>query len=191
MLAGHAGAACGAKPTINVGTHYLLPNTANQQIQLFVTGGDLITHESFWFQIGNGGIHGPSQVTNGPSITGVDLETGTIFDGYAQGHILHGLFDPQLWEADHGVWMDFQAVPAEGLIATLTVSTVGWDSGTWDFNIFDTLKSGAQYVSGPDASFFAGSDGSIVIVPEPSAFVLIAIGFAGLLFLVAGQRPRG
>ncbi len=171
-----------ATPTIDVGPHNLLPNTANQQVQLFVTGGDSIASEDFWFQIGDGGPDGPNHTINGPIITGVDLATGTIFNGM-DVNILFALHDPQLWETGNGA---ASSVTANGLIATLTISTLGWNSGTWGLSIFDTVKLPASYTNDSGSFFFAGSDGTISIIPEPATLTLLGvalIAFGGLRFL--------
>ena len=167
-----------ANPTIDVGPNYLQPNMANQQVQLFVTGGDLIRSEGFWFQIGDGGPDGPNHVINGPSITNTDLGTGTIFNA-PDAIDVGALHDPQLWEAFHGA--TGAEVAAEGLIATLTISTVGWTSGSWGLNIFDTVKIPASYDTLSGSFDFAGSDGTITIIPEPATLTLL-----GSAFLVIG-----
>src|SRR5262245_4744410 len=64
---------------VNVGNHFLQPNTPNQEIEITVSGGDLNQGINFAAQIGDGGptVGG---VDEGPSLTGDILAPGAIFE---------------------------------------------------------------------------------------------------------------
>ena len=69
---------CSWAASINVGTHVLLPNTANQVISIQVAGGESIAGEDFYAQIGDGGSFLGGTDTK-PAFTNVDVLGGTIF----------------------------------------------------------------------------------------------------------------
>ena len=57
---------------IVVGDHTLLPDTAGQQIEIFVTGDEQVQGLNFYIQVGDGGVPaGGSDV--GPTIQDVDI----------------------------------------------------------------------------------------------------------------------
>lgn len=67
-------------PVIDVGDHYLLPDTPGQQVQVWVTSGDAVEGVNFNSQIGDG-------LSGGPVLQDIDLENGTIFEGNNTGQI--------------------------------------------------------------------------------------------------------
>jgi hypothetical protein len=112
---------------IDAGMHMLLPNLSGQQVQIFATGGDPVAGIDLFVQIGDGGATVGGNDT-GPTITQLDLTTGTIF---AANHT--GVFTdpaPLLWGATTTTTSG--TVPAGGLLATLTIDTTGITTGQFD-----------------------------------------------------------
>ena len=166
-----------ANPQIVVGNHVLQPNMAGQVFSIYVTGGDAVQGLNFNVQIGDGGsFTGGSDV--GPTIQGVDLLSG-IFAGNNSGQT-NGV-SPLLWNSV--VVTDHATVSADGLLANITVSTIGIPPGT-----FESLSlTPANAYGGP--SDFAGTpiditNGSIGVVPEPESFTLLLVGGAFLAYVV-------
>jgi len=132
----------GAVPTIVVGTHELRPNQPGQTVQIFVTGGDDVGGVNFYVQTANGGPEAeaqgwipPGTAIVGPAITEFDLLTGTIFAGDNMGQfggLPPGAF-PQI--ALGGTVMNNGYVPANGLLATVTIDTTGFLSGSFALSL--------------------------------------------------------
>jgi len=125
---------------INVGTHVLLPNTANQVVTIHVTGGEQIAGEDFYAQIGDGGTYlGGSNVK--PAFTNVDILGGTIFAANNNGAYGDPNGTPPGSNAGHPlIWVDGTTtvgggLPASGLLATLTIDTTGLNSGTFPLRL--------------------------------------------------------
>jgi hypothetical protein len=160
--------------SINVGTHTLLPNTPNQTIQLSVTGGDAVQALNFNAQVADGGPE-LGGVVNGPDITAANIVTGTIFSGNNSGQQDPGSF-PQL--AIRTTTTSSGSIAASGVLATLTISTVGISSGTFPLKLNDTLNGPTDFATVPVTI----TDGFIV-VPEPATLSI-------LLPLLALRRAR-
>ncbi len=164
-----------ASPSINVGNHNLLPDTPGQSIQVFVSSGTPVSALNFNAQIGDGGS-AAGKVDSGPKITGVDLENATIFAGHNSGQTLVDSY-PQLALWNIMTEADGVTVPANGLLATLTLDTSGIFSGVYSLKLGDTLNGSTDF--GPVAA--SVTDGSLTIVPEPASLGLL--GMAGCLLL--------
>lgn len=167
-----------ATPIIVVGNHDLHPNLAGQTISIFVSGGDAVQGINFNVQVGDGGAAAGGADT-GPIIEDVDLLSG-IFLGNNTNQTDGP--SPLLWNSI--TTTNTGSVSANGLLAVLTVSTVGLTSG--DFALLSLTP--ADEFGG--ATNFAGlvaqiTNGSITVVPEPAALVLM---LAGALGLVAARR---
>lgn len=165
---------------ITVGSHTLLPNLAGQQVQLFVTGGEMIQGIDFNLQVADGGP-GAFGTIVGPKITAVDLMTGTVFAGNSGGSSDPGSV-PQLAiraiTTNPGTF-----VAANGLLATVTVDTTGFATGTWAFSMSSTANGPTKLFGVPNPVTTI-LDGSLaVVVPEPA-------GMAGAAFLVGGLLLR-
>lgn len=119
--------ACAA--AIDAGMHTLAPNMAGQQVQIHVTGGEAVSGIDFFVQVGDGGPDVGGDDT-GPKITQLDLATGTIF---AANHT-DVFTDPAparlLWGA--ATTTNSGTVPANGILATLTIDTTGITTGQFD-----------------------------------------------------------
>src|SRR5687768_3460768 len=132
-IAGLAGIAS-AVPVITVGNHELLPNTAGQTIQIHVSGGDDVDGLNFNAQIGNGGPEVGG--TDGPNLT-ADIINGTIFAGNNTGQQDPGSV-PQV--AARTTTTGQGTVDAQGVLATLTIDTTGFFTGTFDLLLSNTLN---------------------------------------------------
>lgn len=167
--------------TIVVGDHDLLPETPSQTVQLFVSGGEPVQGLNLRAQVADGGPH--PQVGGsilGPTISGIDLLTDTIFAGNSTGQSdLLNL--PQVWVQSTTTLAG--TVPAQGLLATLTIDTTGFQRGTFDLSLGDTHDGATDFAGLP----IDITDGTIQIVPEPTSFTLLLLGCAA----VALRNRRG
>ena len=183
-----------AAPLITVGEHELLPETADQTIEIHVSGGQAVSGINLLAQVGDGGpelgdILGLAPGTPGPRITGVDLKPdGGIFadvpDSPQDEQMIPQVADFRLALAAPGA-----TVPAEGLLATLTIDTTGLDLDpaelpqTWDLRLSGVMP---DFGDGPFTTDFAdGSaeidNGSLTVIPEPASLALLGVG--GLMLL--------
>lgn len=179
-----------AGQSIVVGDFDLNPNQAGQTVQVFVSGGELIEGANLNVQIGDG-------VSNvGPTIESVDLVTNTIFADPNNEGQFDVVTDPQFINATVNTPFDFDLllptlVPANGLLATLTVSTEGVTSGTFALKLADTLNGDSDL--GIDENFDtilpAITNGTITVIPEPTTALLTGLG--GLMMLRRRQMKRG
>lgn len=168
-------AASAATPSIDAGTHDLLAETAGQQVQLFVTGGDAVEGVNLYIQVGDG--------TAGPRITSVDLLTGTLFGAEANlGEIdLGSLNDRQIGV---GTLLITGSIPADGLLATLTLDTTGVAANTsWDL-LLDPVALGTT-----DFGFVSANltNGSLNVIPEPTSLAML-LGAATLITVTRRRR---
>jgi hypothetical protein len=168
---------------IDVGTHVLLPNTANQIVTIHVTGGEQIAGEDFYAQIGDGGAYlGGSNAK--PAFTNVDVLVGTMFAASNNGSYGDPNGTPPGNNAAHPlIWVDGTStvsgsVPASGLLATLTIDTTGLNSGTFPLRLTVASELGPfattlWSASGPDPIPLSVSDGSLIVaVPIAGDFNL-------------------
>ncbi len=181
-----AATAAWAAPVIEVGSHNLLPNTPNQPVPIYVTGGDQVGGVNFFAQLGNDVPLPYGTAAPGPKLSGVDLVIGTIFDGNFMG--LTNAYDsyypapPQ----NLGWWLTVNSgdVSAAGLLATVFVDTTGFSSGTWPLVLqHDVWDNSTDFPVGPPTYKMDPTihNGSITIVPEPSTLCLVTVAIAGAL----------
>jgi hypothetical protein len=162
-------AAAMAAPTIDVGSHLLLPNTPHQAITIDVTGGDAVQGLNFYAQIADG---------TGPKIESVDLLAGTIFASNNTGQQNPESLPQTLFAS---TTTSAGTVAADGVLATLWIDTTGFNvgDGPWSLNLVGTDDSDTDF-----AGVFADvTNGMIDIqaVPEPATLGLLSIGALGLL----------
>ncbi len=175
---------------VQVGNHELLPDTADQKIEIFVTGDEQTAGVNLRLKINDG--------ESGPVITDIDLETGTIFgDASPISFIAPPGVPSSIVEA--GVLAGIGDVLADGLLATITVSTEGVEPGSYSL-ILNPPELGATEILNTDAIPAAieavelDDQGRIEIsaqnggVPEPSGFVILAT--LGLAHLWQTSRVR-
>jgi len=159
----------GAQPSITVGHWELEPDNAQQEIEIWVAGGQPVEGLNFVIQVGDGGqpLGGSDE---GPSIQDLDIFTGTIFANNNTGTV--DLDGPNatypedqvpMWEGRSTTVIESEGpVLAEGLLGVVTMDTTGCPSGTWP------LRMGLGVMDGP--TDFAGVaadiiEGSITIPP--------------------------
>ncbi|MCH8044616.1 MAG: tandem-95 repeat protein [Planctomycetes bacterium] len=151
-----AGAPAGEMPTIVVGQYTLVADTPNQQIEIFVSGGQSVAGVNLVAQVGDGGPElvnsGLPAGTDGPAITSVDLKTGTIFAALDVSQF--GLLSlPQVHFSSLGIESQNTTVSADGLLATLSIDTTGIFGGSFQLLLAGVLP---QLTNGPFATDFAG-----------------------------------
>ena len=154
---------------VDIGEHHVFGNTANQQVELFVTGGAAVSAFDLQLQLGDG-------TGTTPAITDVDLETGTIFANNNTGQSqAQSTEQQQFWS----IVTQTGSVPANARLATITFSTVNVSEGTFDLTMTD--------VAGEDSAFFVtldttGDGHPDTVEPVPANFI------DGLL-VVSGSPP--
>ncbi|MBN2291312.1 MAG: PEP-CTERM sorting domain-containing protein [Pirellulales bacterium] len=128
--------------TIDVGNRFLIPNKADQVVRIMVSGGEQVSGLNFFAQIGDGGPElsefGLDPGTPAPTITAVDIKSGTIFDGIPDDQS-NDYSIPQVAMYSIAITEPEGSVPADGVLATLTFDTTGYTTGTWDFLLTGVL----------------------------------------------------
>jgi hypothetical protein len=174
-----------ADATITASTHTLAANSDSQIVTLNISGSDPVAGEDLRIQINDG--------TTGPTITAVDVLTGTIMaggsTGASQGLFTTGTFAKRL--ATFSATTASGSVLDNGLLATLTISTAGISGGTFTINLFGTHDGDTDLiVQAPSPGVITPtfpSSSFVVAVPEPTSLAVLALG--GLL-LVRRSRAR-
>ncbi len=157
-------------PVISVGHYTLRPNTPNQRIELYVTGGHRVSGLDLYALVGDGG---PERALldlpageDGPAITSVELKQNTIFASLPDVPTnLQSL--PQIANWSIAASGNGSTVVAEGLLATLVIDTTGFFEGDWSLSLVGVLP---EHPLGPFQTRFADSlafvtNGSITVVP--------------------------
>jgi len=184
VVLGVSAGAWAAPPSIVVETYELQPNQAGQTIRIYVTGGDDVQGLEFNVRIGGG--------TSGPTFEDVDIlstGSGTIFDGKSTGVNVGSYIDS--WDAYQGTTASTAPpltgyVPADGLLAILTVDTTGlYDGESYSLSLIDT-REGKTNFAGVDIDI---TDGQINIIPEPTSMMIILAG-SGLLIRRRRNKNR-
>lgn len=131
-----------AQLSIEVGTIYLQPNTPNQVVELYVTGGTEVAGVNLVLLVANGGpefeellLLDPGEGILGPAMTSIDILTDTIF---ADNNI--GQFDAlEVFELSQAAEMATitaaGTVTAEGLLARITFDTTGLTEGSFPLHL--------------------------------------------------------
>ena len=151
--------------TIDAASHSLLPNTAGQQVQMFVAGGGLVSGLDFFVQVGDGGA-AVGGTNTGPTITNLDLTTGTIFAANNTGILTE--HTPLIWTGTTTTMKG--SVAANGLVATLTVDTTGLAHGEFPL-ILNPPSTGPTQLFGGGVTTSLIS-GSLHVVPAQGDFSL-------------------
>lgn len=131
-------------PEIQVGHHFLKPNTPNQSISIFVSGGQSVAGVNLFAQVGDGGPErinlGLPAGTDGPAISSIDLKSDTIFSSVPDVPFFD-LAIPQIAYGTIAIQQPDTFVVADGLLATLVVDTTGFFAGTFDLLLGDVLPN--------------------------------------------------
>ena len=155
LTVGLLATATAAAPSVDAGTHYLLPNRADQQTTLTVQSDPAVDVQGLelYMQIGDG------SGAAGPVFQAADVRNGTIFDGNNPGLFAGSYVQPgRLYQ---GLVTSSGTVAADGLLATLTISTVGRGDGTLELFLHNDLESAATNFAGVPAALTSGA----LIVP--------------------------
>jgi len=176
---------------LSAGDHTLLPNQPGQTLTLHVnnTGLTPITVDGFtlFLMIGDGGpVLGGNPV---PAVTGVDLHTGTAFNGNFTPEIDQGSQDGIVQWYITPQTVNTTIAPGLSTLATLTIDTTGFGptAEPWTLALSGNMPSfgfiSSSYVLGSvevsDVTL-AGGSLSLAAVPEPSEVALVAgLGLIG------------
>jgi hypothetical protein len=139
-------------PRIVVGSHVLEPNTPGQTIPIYVSGGWPVQGLNFNIQVADGGPAAGGTLT-APVIADVDILTGTIFAATNTG-LRTDDDDPAGADAvpQHeyrGTTTAAGTVSAEGLLATVTIDTTGFERGSWSLVISNTINGATDFAGLP------------------------------------------
>jgi hypothetical protein len=170
--------ASAATPVITTSTTTLQPDTADQTVQFYIAGTDSIAGEDLNFQINDG--------LSGPTLSFVDIFTGSIFATNNTGNSQPGIYTDGSWPNRIAVVQTTTSagtVVDNGLLATIKVSTVGLQSGTFHINLHGTHNGDSDLVLANGTPFAPSySNPLFTIAPEPSSLALLLVG-AGVLAL--------
>ena len=211
--------------SIDVATYTLLPNTPNQTIDIIIRPGDpperllgldffaMINPPKFRFdhheelvEWALGAAAGPPDPVLGPVFTGLQIfGDGLVFNA---GRIAHNPAGDNLTPrvVISSVVTDKESVPAEGVLARLTLDTSGINApvnghdyiyslelanfvqglgytAVYDEHGYEVLR----YAEGGQRLRIAASD-PVVSVPEPASCMLLVTGIACLLFRTRHRR---
>ncbi len=149
---------------IEVGTHVLEPNTPGQTIPIYVSGGWPVQGLNFNVQIADGGpLAGGTLLA--PVITGVDILTATVFAASNTGIRTDADDaagdDPVPQHAYRGTTTAAGMVNADGLLATVTIDTTGFERGSWSLTLSNTIN-GATDFAGQAAAVVDG----LIVLPQ-------------------------
>ncbi len=161
-----------ALTAITVGDYFMPAGTAGNQISVFVTGGDAVPELNFIMDSNN-------NVAGGPIITAVDIVgPGTIFFGNNTGQL--GVPAPPATKIKQTTTTVSGTVLANGLLGHVTFSTVGISPGKYNLRMANMAAASGGSATNFSSSFPNVINGSITVVPEPSALILPVVGFIGL-----------
>lgn len=208
-----AGGGVGNPFFVQVGSHALLPNTADQWITLTVRNDSAsavaVSGLNFNFQVADSGpgSEGGFGTIDGPNITGVDLVTGTLFGSNNTGTTAAEGNPPQagLWTVTTQTGTVSLGAGQTATLGRVQLSTVGFTAAaSWTLSLRAGPPGGLQ-----DATAFLqpGTGGEVtslevqfteglVVVPEPWAMSLAsALGLGGWLAgrkagFGFGRKPR-
>lgn len=166
-----------AIPSIEFVSHQMLANTPGQVYSIVIHGGDPVSGLDLKVQVADGGPAAGGIVV-GPRITAVHLVNGTIFEGNATAQQTDLPF-PQL--ATASVHTLSGTVPADGVLAYVTIDSTGFTTGSWPVLLAGTA-AGDTDLAGTPAQITNGS-----LSPTPGSGILSFLGLGGLLLL--RRRP--
>ena len=137
-----------AGPLIVVGTHVLQPDTPGQVISVYVSGELPVAGLNFNLQIGYVELSS-AQTPSAPRVEAVDILTGTIFaDNHTDLRVDASQQGGQAPVPQHGYQATTTAagtVPANGLLATVTIDTTGFLRGSWSLMLSNTVNGPTDF----------------------------------------------
>jgi len=183
--------------SINVGTWTLQPDTLGQQIPITITGGEPVQGVVLNVQVADGYPDVTGSSVNGPNITAIDLVgPGTLFGGVGNTGTNSIAEFPQMWIV--GTSTTSGAVPADGVLAWLTIDTAGFQpgSGPWPLLLRDTFNGDTNFQTVTGQLVPAIENGWILLagsgndpgsfIPEPATAVLFLLSSGA----IAGRLRR-
>lgn len=189
FLASNSPSLNGQALVISPGNIDLQPDAAGQNVDIFVQNSGTpaaVTGVQLNIQVGDGGPAAGG--TLGPSITAVDVITGTIFESNNNGLGGTGSVTTQIFDRATGTSSGTVNIPTSppSKIATVTFDTTGFMEGTFALTL-NTLNGPTFYTTtGPNLTPTL-TDGTLTIIPEPHETAM----FAGLIvFAFAILRRR-
>jgi hypothetical protein len=157
-------ASAGAGEEILAATYYLYPNLPAQNITVSVSGGQNIQGVDLFAQIADGGPAVGGAIV-GPSIVGSINNPGLLFANNNTG-IINGnpgnMYGNQL--VILSTTTEAGTIVGAGPLATLTVDTEGFPSGTFALNLSGTAAGDSDLGAPRDAAVI---DGSIIVPNVP------------------------
>lgn len=178
---------------ISVGDHQLLANTPSQSLVLTVqnTGAHDVDVAGLTFNVQ---IEDGQNATIAPTITSVDILTGTVFDSPNNSGQIDSASQPHFWVSGTTTPSGTVTLPAGSStnLATIVINTTGFSSSsTWAFNVGSTLNGPTKFFDGGGGSIFpAITDGHISVVPEPNG-ALVTAALLGVLAVAWRRMQRG
>jgi hypothetical protein len=174
---------------IHVGDVQLLPNLPNQSVPFFVENtGDtdiLVAGFSWNMQVADGGVENflTPGVIPGPSITAVDILTGTPFqsnntDQFTGGNI------PQFanWTTTTSSGSIALTAGETFLLGTAIFDTTGFNFGdSFDLFLGNTINGPTKYFDLEGGELLAlVFDGTLAVIPEPHQTAAVAVCLLGV-----------
>ncbi|MEM1108092.1 MAG: hypothetical protein AAGH99_05305 [Planctomycetota bacterium] len=160
--------------TVDVGDYLLLPDTADQVVEITVSTdtSDTIALMNFLAE-----VSGPP---NNPLISEIDFdsESGLLFFGNSDGYV-SSFSNGSIEQGSITVATLGSEVLAQGNIRVLIDTTGILSGGVWSFSLTDIAgnpqndSSFADQNAAPVAAIF--SNGSLTVIPEPSSALLVAL----------------
>jgi hypothetical protein len=124
----------------------------------------------------------------GPSISSVDLLTGTIFESNHTGPIPVSTTDhSQCYTLSRDLTLSPPQLPSgSSLIASVTLNTSGVSPGTYDLLLSSSDGQTAYYDAAGNPVGVNIANGSLTVVPEPEQYA--AVAGIGLLVVAVARR---
>ena len=164
-----------AAPVIDVGTHDLAGNSSSEVIDIYVTGSDLVTGFQLNARIGDGGS-GAAE----PVFKSIDFSVGIwTADAYSSTEVGGPITGFEMYAQPRVTFdNDGEEVIAQGLIATITIDTTGFFSGSFPLMFKATNIGQDSYFLDTEGVELAPTitNGAITIIPEPATLSLLALG---------------
>lgn len=193
-LLGLSGNTRGAAITLDSTT---VSNAASQVIHINISGSEQITGSDLWVQIGNGGADNGGNNNNGgavvPTITSIDMITGTIFASNNSGQSFFRSPDNLMAEdVINTTGTPATTVSDNGRLATLTLNASGVSPGTFTMQFFDVGHNDTSFGNGANSDVIVGGEPfaltgtgmgpavTITVTPEPTSGLILLAGIGGL-----------
>ncbi|MBN2475540.1 MAG: hypothetical protein JXB62_13090 [Pirellulales bacterium] len=206
--------------TIEVGSHHLLPDTAGQLVEIWVTaepGDPPVAGLNFRVQVANGGPEAEGlpfpgapavgEGIDGPAITAVDISSSEPVGGVGGPVRLFGQIDnlgnvggpilSQIAEVSTIADEDAGNVMPDGLLGTITFDTTGFfqGDGPWSLCLGNTIADTTELLEdlpqqAPPIPLTIIEGELLIGVPEPATATMLLGLLAGVPILLRRRRHR-